>query len=72
MENLKNFDNFIKEGFDNVDTGIKDSKKIIEQLNFLLANHFVLFMKTWNFHWILVSKRFGPLHGLFGGFYEDK
>lgn len=56
------------EGFDDVNIGIK--KPMIDELNKLLSNHFVLFMKIWNFHWIIVSKRFGPLHQFFGDLYE--
>ena len=58
------------EGFDNGDIGIKDKEPTIEFLNKLLSNHFVLFMKIWNFHWIIVSKRFGPLHSFFNDLYD--
>jgi len=72
MDNLKNFDGFINEGFSNAEIGIKDDAKdkIIEFLNRLLANEFVLFMKIWNFHWLVVSSVFGPIHGFFGDLYN--
>ena len=58
------------EGFDDGDIGIKDSEKTIKNLNKLLSNHFVLFMKMWNFHWIIVSNKFGPLHSFFNTLYD--
>jgi len=45
-------------------------QETVEELNVLLANHFVLFMKIWNFHWIVVSKAFGPYHKLFNDLYD--
>lgn len=72
MDNLRNFDNFINEAFGNAEIGIQgDRKKItIEFLNRLLSNEFVLFMKLWNFHWIIVSPVFGLTHKFFGDLYN--
>lgn len=71
MENLKNFEGFLYESFDDTDLGIRDDKKelTVKFLNRLLSNQFVLFMKIWNFHWIIVSPTFGPTHGFFGDLY---
>lgn len=72
MENLKRFKNFLNEGFDDTSIGVKEDKKelTIKFLNRLLSNEFVLFMKIWNFHWIIVSPNFGPTHKFFGDLYE--
>ncbi len=73
MENLKDFNNFLNEGFGNAEIGIKDKKKeiTVEFLNRLLSNQFVLFMKLWNFHWIIVSPVFGLTHKFFGDLYNQ-
>ena len=60
------------EGFSDGDIGIE--KELQESvINFLIklqANQFVLFMKIWNFHWLIVSKTFGPTHQFFGDLYD--
>jgi len=72
MEILKDFTKFVNEGFDDTSLGIKEDKKelTIKFLNRLLSNEFVLFMKIWNFHWIVVSPNFGNAHKFFGDLYE--
>lgn len=40
-------------------------------LNELLANEYVLYTKTLNFHWNVKGKWFGPLHQLFQTQYEQ-
>lgn len=71
MINIKNYNNFINEGFGNAEIGIKEDikEKTTEFLNRLLSNQFVLFMKIWNFHWIIVSPVFGLTHKFFGELY---
>jgi len=73
MNNLKNYTSFLNEGFDDTSLGIKEDKKelTIQFLNRLLSNEFVLFMKIWNFHWIIVSPSFGPTHEFFGKLYDN-
>ena len=36
------------------------------RLNNLLANEYVLYTKTWKFHWNVQGKHFGSLHEFFG------
>lgn len=40
-------------------------------LNNLLADEYVLYTKTLNYHWNVVGPFFGPLHGFFGKHYEE-
>jgi starvation-inducible DNA-binding protein len=60
------------EGFDDGDIGIdkNEQNSTIEFLNKLQSNHFILFMKMWNFHWIVVSKRFSNIHNFFNELYD--
>jgi starvation-inducible DNA-binding protein len=73
MKKLKDFKCFLNEGFDDTSLGIKEDKKdlTVKFLNRLLSNEFILFMKIWNFHWIIVSPTFGPTHNFFGDLYEE-
>jgi starvation-inducible DNA-binding protein len=52
----------------------KNKKSIMEKLYKLLSDAqsslFVLFHKTWAFHWNVVGSDFTQLHQLFGGQYE--
>ena len=43
--------------------GVSD---IANRLNSLLADEYVLYTKTWKFHWNVQGKNFGPLHDFFG------
>lgn len=49
----------------------KNSRKIAELLNQLLANEYVLYTKTLNYHWNVTGPQFGPLHKLFNDQYEQ-
>lgn len=55
-----------------VNIGISDSnrKAFIKILNRLLADEFVLYVKTRNFHWNVESPNFSELHKLFEAQYE--
>lgn len=73
MKHLKDFDalyfdTLYEEVSPNI--GIENGSMTVDKLNSLLSNHFILFMKIWNFHWNLVSKRFGPLHKFFNDLYD--
>lgn len=46
-------------------------KKVAEGLIKLLANNYVLYLKTHNFHWNVVGSMFQPLHSLFEEQYID-
>ncbi|EDP46337.1 Dps family protein [Rickettsiella grylli] len=46
-------------------------KKVAEGLINLLANNYVLYLKTHNFHWNVVGSMFQPLHSLFEEQYID-
>ncbi len=46
------------------------AKKTAENLEVVLANTFILYTKTLNFHWHVVGSNFMELHGLFQGQYE--
>jgi starvation-inducible DNA-binding protein len=49
---------------DNVNTGISEenSKKVATELNKVLADEFVLYTKTLNFHWNIEGRDFHALH----------
>lgn len=44
----------------------KKTLEMAEKLNHLLANEYVLYTKTWKFHWNVEGKHFGSLHLFFG------
>lgn len=46
-------------------------KKTVAGLIKLLANNYMLYLKTHNFHWNVVGPMFQPLHGLFETQYMD-
>ena len=46
-------------------------KKTADGLIKLLANNYVLYLKTHNFHWNVVGPMFQPLHSLFEAQYID-
>lgn len=46
-------------------------KKVAEGLIKLLANNYVLYLKTHNFHWNVVGPMFQPLHSVFEAQYID-
>ena len=43
---------------------------VVQILNSLLANEYVLYTKTRNYHWNVVGPRFNDLHKFFQGQYE--
>ena len=45
-------------------------EKLFKQLSDVQASLFVLFQKTWIYHWDVVGPDFQQLHVLFGGQYE--
>lgn len=47
-----------------------DLKMIIEKLNMILSDTYILYTKTQGFHWNVKGIHFGPLHELFGTLYE--
>ena len=61
-----------QESMDFVNIGIKPDqrKQSASMLNTLLANEYVLYVKTLNYHWNIVGPFFGPLHALFKDQYE--
>jgi starvation-inducible DNA-binding protein len=58
------------ENLEEIDIDIKNAEDTVKKLNKLLSNHFILFMKLWNFHWIVVSKRFKNIHEFFNELYD--
>lgn len=72
MNILKKFDSFVYEGFSDANIGIDDDKKniTVDFLNRLLSNEFVLFLKLWNFHWIIVGPKFDQIHKYFEDLYD--
>ena len=48
----------------------EDIKISVDSLNELLANTYVLSVKTQNFHWNVEDPRFAMLHDFFGNHYE--
>lgn len=60
----KNKDGNLTEKSDNLNTGIskENSQKVAEIFNQLLADEFVLYTKTLNFHWNIEGSNFHSLH----------
>jgi len=57
-----------------VDIGISkgDRKKIAEALSHMLADSYVLYLKTHNFHWNVTGPMFQTLHTLFMTQYTEE
>lgn len=57
-----------------MDIGIneKDRKKIAGALSALLADSFVLYLKTHNFHWNVTGVQFNSLHNMFMAQYTEQ
>ncbi len=51
--------------------GIEKDELTIDFLNRLLSNHFVLFLKVYNFHWNVVGKQFGSVHQYTNDLYDE-
>ena len=47
------------------------TEKLAKTLQIVLANTYVLYVKTQNFHWNVVDPNFLPLHKMFEGQYEE-
>ena len=56
-----------------LDIGLGDEarKGVIEVLNTLLADEYVLYTKTRNYHWNVVGPQFNDLHKFFEAQYEE-
>jgi starvation-inducible DNA-binding protein len=61
------------EGTEKVDTGISNAnaKKVADELNKVLADEFVLYIKTLKFHWNIEGKDFHALHVFLEEQYND-
>jgi len=55
----------------NLDISVENRKKSAHLLNLLLADEFVLYVRTLNFHWNVESLHFRDLHKFFEDQYED-
>ncbi|MDI6400477.1 Dps family protein [Balneolaceae bacterium ANBcel3] len=57
----------------NVNIGIlaEQREKIAEALSHLLADSYMLYLKTHNYHWNVTGMNFQPLHELFEGQYTE-
>ena len=49
----------------------KDRTGVVKILNALLADEYVLYTKTRNYHWNIVGPQFNDLHKFFGDQYEQ-
>jgi starvation-inducible DNA-binding protein len=49
----------------NIGISKKNCHEIAKLLNNLLANEYILYTKTWKFHWNVKGKHFGALHLFF-------
>jgi len=49
----------------NIGISKKNRQEMAKLLNHLLANEYVLYTKTWKFHWNVEGKHFGALHLFF-------
>jgi starvation-inducible DNA-binding protein len=56
-----------------IDIGIteKDRKKIVAGLSKMLADSYILYLKTHNFHWNVTGPMFQTLHVMFMGQYTE-
>lgn len=61
------------ESMDKLNTGIsaQNTRKVSEELNKLLADEFVLYLKTLKFHWNIEGKDFHALHVFLEEQYTD-
>jgi starvation-inducible DNA-binding protein len=49
----------------------KDSQRVVDALSNVLADTFVLYLKTHNFHWNVTGPRFHTLHQMFEEQYNE-
>lgn len=50
---------------------MKDTSKVVEKMNVLLASSYTLYLKTHNFHWNVTGPMFTTLHTLFETQYTE-
>ena len=55
----------------NIGISEKDRKSVCRGLNKLLADSYLLYLKTQNYHWNVTGKMFQPLHTLFEEQYKE-
>lgn len=55
----------------NIGINEKDRKQVCRGLSKLLADSYLLYLKTQNYHWNVTGKMFGPLHTMFEEQYKD-
>lgn len=55
----------------NIDIGDKDRQAVVDMLNRLLSDEYVLYTKTRNYHWNVTGPQFNDLHKFFEGQYEE-
>ena len=56
-----------------LNTGITEehARAVADKLNVLLADEYVLYVKTLNYHWSVVGSRFNDLHAFFERNYKE-
>jgi starvation-inducible DNA-binding protein len=55
----------------NIGISTKDRKSVCKGLSKLLADSYLLYLKTQNYHWNVTGKMFQPLHTLFEEQYKE-
>lgn len=55
----------------NIGIGESERKQVCKGLNKLLADSYLLYLKTQNYHWNVTGKLFQPLHTMFEEQYKD-
>ena len=55
----------------NIGIAKNDQQKVVEILNILLSDEYILYTKTLNFHWNVTGKSFAELHKFLEGQYEE-
>lgn len=55
----------------NIGIDEKERKQVCKGLSKLLADSYLLYLKTQNYHWNVTGKMFQPLHSLFEEQYKD-
>ncbi len=55
----------------NIGLGKTELKLVVEKLNIILADTYVLYTKTQGFHWNIRGIHFSTLHSFFGTLYEE-
>jgi starvation-inducible DNA-binding protein len=55
----------------NIDISDKDRKAVVEILNRLLSDEYVLLTKTRNYHWNVTGPQFNDLHKFFESQYDE-